>query len=219
MQTIIQLDNVTAGYDGQPEIKNISLTVADRDFIGIIGPNGGGKTTLIRVILGLLHPMTGSLHYYHNGTETKRIKMGYLPQYNAIDKSFPISVYDTILSGLNGDKPLFSRFTTEHHRQVARTIEKMQLGDFAQRPIKALSGGELQRVLMARAVVSQPEVLVLDEPNTYIDRHFKQQMYDMLGRFNRDCAIIMVSHDIDYIRQNAKSVAYVDEVLTLNPNI
>ena len=152
----------------------------EHDFLGIIGPNGGGKTTLIRLILGLKKPMKGQLSFYKEGKPVKHLTMGYLPQYNAIDPDFPISVEEVVLSGLSNQKKLFHPFTAKHHLMVSETLEKMQLYELRNRAIGTLSGGQLQRVLLARAIVSHPTVLVLDEPNTYIDRHFQTQIYEML---------------------------------------
>lgn len=199
MHEIIRIGNVTAGYDGRAQINNVTLNVAERDFVGIIGPNGSGKTTLLRVILGLLKPMSGKVEYYRDGHRTNHLSMGYLPQYNAIDHDFPISVGDAVLSGLCGTKPLWGRFKHEHYEMAGRALQFMGIADLARRPIKALSGGQLQRVLLARAIAARPEVLVLDEPDTYIDRQFKDQMHRLLAEINRNCAIIMVSHDREYI--------------------
>lgn len=203
MHEIIRLDKVTAGYEGRPQISGVSLSVNERDFIGITGPNGGGKTTLLRVILGLLRPMEGTVEYFRDGQKTSQLRMGYLPQYNAIDRDFPISVYDTVLSGLCGTKPLWGRFNSKHHDMVANALRFTDTDSLAQRPIKALSGGQLQRVLLARAIVARPEVLVLDEPDTYIDRQFKERMHSLLAEIHRECAIIMVSHDREYIASAA----------------
>ena len=206
MHEIICLNGVTAGYEGRAQITGMSMSVAERDFVGITGPNGSGKTTLLRVILGLLKPMSGSVEYYRGGHKVAHLRMGYLPQYNAIDHDFPISVYDTVLSGLCGTKPLWGRFKREHRDMADRAISAMGIDDISQRPIKALSGGQLQRVLLARAIVAKPEVLVLDEPDTYIDRQFKDQMHSLLAGINNDCAIVMVSHDREYIASAARHV-------------
>ena len=217
MHPIITLDNITAGYDGRAQVRNATVSVDKCGYLGIIGPNGGGKTTLVRVILGLLRPMSGTVRYFRDGLETPHLKIGYLPQHNSIDRDFPISVYETVLSGLNGEKRLFGKFTRKHHDMAAETMRMMALDGMGDRPIKALSGGELQRVLTARAIVAHPEALVLDEPDTYIDPQFKEQMHNMLATINRNCAIIMVSHDTDYIKTNAKTVAWVNETLTIMP--
>lgn len=143
----------------------------------------------------------------------EQLSIGYLPQYSTIDKDFPISVREVVLSGLNGSGQWFRRFSAEQHVQVRRTLQRMELESLSERPIGVLSGGQLQRVLLARAIVSQPEVLILDEPNTYIDKRFQEQMYQTLSDINRDCAIIIVSHDIATVIDNAKHVACVNRTL------
>jgi zinc transport system ATP-binding protein len=198
--------------------------------VGSIGPNGGGKTTLMRLILGLMKPTEGTIRYFRkvkdesgetvldeNGKakveETKEISMGYLPQYNQLDKQFPISVYEVVLAGLSKTKGLFSRYTQAQHQQVLDTLKRMQLTEFKDRHIAALSGGQLQRVLLARAIVSKPDVVILDEPNTYIDRRFQKQMYEMLEQINKECAIIIVSHDVAEVLNNVKHIACVNQHL------
>ena len=126
---IIQLTDISASYDEKTVLSHVNLTVYERDFLGVIGPNGGGKTTLIKIILGLLKPASGSVRFYKNEKEVPEIAMGYLPQYNSIDKKFPISVYEVVLSGLNKQKSLFHRYTPEQHELVSRIIARMGLED------------------------------------------------------------------------------------------
>ena len=210
---LIQIEHLSAGYDQKQVLQDVNLTVYQDDYLGIIGPNGGGKTTLMRLILGLKKPTDGNIKFYKDGKEVKEITMGYLPQYNDLDKEFPISVYEVVLSGLSKTKGLFSRYTKAQHQQVLDTLERMQLADLKDRHIGALSGGQLQRVLLARAIVSKPDVVILDEPNTYIDRRFQKQMYEMLEQINQDCAIIIVSHDIAEVLNNVKHIACVNHHL------
>ena len=124
---IIQLTDISASYDEKTVLSHVNLTVYERDFLGVIGPNGGGKTTLIKIILGLLKPASGSVRFYKNEKEVPEIAMGYLPQYNSIDKKFPISVYEVVLSGLNKQKSLFHRYTPEQRELVSRIIARMGL--------------------------------------------------------------------------------------------
>lgn len=215
---LLAVHDVCAGYEGKTVLENVSLNVFQGDFIGVIGPNGGGKTTLMRVMLGLHKPTAGRVTYYQNGRETSEITMGYLPQYTQIDRKFPISVYDVVLTGLGKQKPRFRPFTNAQHQQVKDTLEQMGLDSLSREPIEALSGGQLQRVLLARALVSNPDILILDEPNTYIDRRFQEQMYTMLDNINRHCAIVMVSHDVGSVLQNVKSVACVNRTLHYHPD-
>ena len=127
MNPIIQINGLCAGYDGKTVLNQVDLAVYEKDFLGIIGPNGGGKTTLIKCILGLHHPLQGHVRFYKNGQEVSEITMGYLPQYNNIDKKFPISVYEVVLSGLSKQKSLFRRYSKEQHEQARQMIVRMGL--------------------------------------------------------------------------------------------
>ena len=180
-EPLIQLTGISAAYDRKQVLTDVNLTVYEKDFLGVIGPNGGGKTTLMKVILGLLKPVHGTIRFFRHGKEVPEVSIGYLPQYNHIDKKFPISVYEVVLSGLNKQKSLFSRFTAEQHRQVERTIARMGLEGLEQRAIGQLSGGQLQRALLGRAIVSCPQLIILDEPNTYIDKRFEAKLYSVNG--------------------------------------
>mgnify|MGYP002511624356 FL=1 len=122
---LIQITDLSASYDNKTVLSHINLTVYEQDFLGVIGPNGGGKTTLVKTILGLHQPDKGQIRFFQDGKETEEINMGYLPQYNSIDKKFPISVYEVVLSGLSKQKSLFKRYTREHHEQVRRIIAQM----------------------------------------------------------------------------------------------
>jgi len=215
---VIRLSGISAAYGEKTVLHDVSLTVYENDFLGIIGPNGGGKTTLIKVILGLLKPTEGTLRFYLEGKEADHITMGYLPQYNAIDRKFPISVEEVILSGLNSRKTLMGRFKAEHKEKVRDIISRMGLDGLNKRPIGQLSGGQLQRALLGRAVVSDPQVVILDEPSTYIDKQFEARLYELLAEINKDCAIILVSHDIGTVLQNVKSIACVNESLDYHPD-
>ncbi|MGN0281613.1 MAG: metal ABC transporter ATP-binding protein [Prevotella sp.] len=219
MSAIITLQNATAGYDGRPQIVDVSLDIQQRDFVGIVGPNGGGKTTLLRVILKLLPTMKGEVTYWRNGMTTKQLSIGYLPQYSNIDREFPITVEDTVLQGLNGNKGLFTKFNATHRDKVHEALCRLKIEDLAQNTIKELSGGQLQRVLFARAIVGNPEVLVLDEPNTYIDQDSELMMRRLVNELNQRCAIVMVSHDTDYIKSVATKLVEVNEKVTIRHSI
>ena len=218
MNSIIQINGLSAGYDGKTVLHQVDLAVYEKDFLGIIGPNGGGKTTLIKCILGLHQPSEGSIRFYKNGQEIPDMNMGYLPQYNTIDKKFPISVYEVILSGLSKQKSIFRRYSKEQHEQVRQMIARMGLEGMEERSIGSLSGGQLQRALLGRALVSNPEVVILDEPNTYIDKRFEAKLYSLLEEINRERAIILVSHDIGTVLKNVKTIACVNETVHYHPH-
>ena len=215
---IIQISGLYAAYEEKTVLSHVDLTVYERDFLGIIGPNGGGKTTLIKSILGLHQPQKGKIHFYKNGKEVPEINMGYLPQYNNIDKKFPISVYEVILSGLSKQKSIFQRYSNEQHELVRQMIIQMGLEGMDKRAIGELSGGQLQRALLGRALVSNPEVIILDEPNTYIDKRFEAKLYSLLEEINKERAIILVSHDIGTILKNVKTIACVNETVHYHPH-
>lgn len=215
--SIIKIENLSAGYDRKTVLHDINLEISEKDFLGIIGPNGGGKTTLMKVILGLLKPSEGKITFYDNGMPVEQLEIGYLPQYNSIDKKFPISIYEVILSGLNRQKSLFSRFTKEHHERVKETISMMGLEGMGNKPIGQLSGGQMQRALLGRAIVSNPKAIILDEPNTYIDKRFEARLYSLLEEINKQRAVILVSHDIGSVLQTVKSIACVNGTLDYHP--
>lgn len=215
---LIQITDLSASYDNKTVLSHINFTVYEQDFLGVIGPNGGGKTTLVKTILGLHQPDKGQIRFYRKGKETPEINMGYLPQYNSIDKKFPISVYEVVLSGLSKQKSLFKRYSKEQHEQVRQIIARMGLEGYEDRAIGQLSGGQLQRAMLGRALVSNPEVVILDEPNTYIDKRFEAKLYELLEEINQERAIILVSHDIGTVLQNVKTIACVNETLDYHPD-
>lgn len=222
-QAIIEIKNLSAGYDGRTVLQDVNLTVYERDFLGIIGPNGGGKTTLIKCILGLLKPTSGEITFTSCREKDCRpadrpFTMGYLPQYSSIDKKFPITIEEVVLSGLSSQKPLTSRFTANQREKARQVIARMGLEGMEERAIGTLSGGQLQRALLGRAIVSDPEVVILDEPSTYIDKRFEARLYELLAEINKECAIILVSHDIGTVLQQVKSIACVNETLDYHPD-
>ena len=213
MEKLVEIINMSASYQSKSVLKDVSLEVWRNDFLGIIGPNGGGKTTLLKVILGLMKPVSGEISFFENNKSVPSLKIGYLPQINPIDKRFPISVFEVISSGLAGEKPLFKNFTTQQKERVNELIIKMGLVNFSKRAIGELSGGQLQRALLARAIVSRPRLLILDEPNTYVDKKIELQFYELLGEISEKTAVILVSHDIGTLLPMVKNVACVNETL------
>lgn len=203
-ETLISLHNVSVGWDHRTVLRNISFDVARGDFIAITGPNGGGKTTLLRILLGLLKPDTGTVTRVAGD-----LRIGYLPQKNKIDSNFPVSVRDVITSGLLGIK-ISAEEKAARYRQV---VEQMGLTEHADRPIGLLSGGQLQRALLGRAIISQPRLLVLDEPLSYIDKHFEARLYELIDQLRRDTTIVLVSHEMSKISAMANRHFIVDQTL------
>jgi zinc transport system ATP-binding protein len=215
MNKLIEIKNVTAAYGAKTVLRNITVDLYEGDFLGIIGPNGGGKTTLLKIILGLLPAASGSVHFYREGKEAPFLKIGYLPQINQIDKKFPISVSEVIASGLVSEKRLFRTFNARQQERIHDMIRQMGLEDLSTRPIGELSGGQLQRVLLGRSIVSSPEVLILDEPSSYVDKRFESHFYHLLEEINKESAIILVSHDIGAVLPLVKNIACVNETLRI----
>jgi len=218
MNSVIRINGLCAGYNGKNILSHVDLNVYERDFLGVIGPNGGGKTTLVKCILGLHQPNEGEIRFYKNGQEVHDINMGYLPQYNNIDRKFPISVYEVVLSGLSKQKSIFRKYSSNQHDAVRQIISRMGLEGLEDRAIGALSGGQLQRALLGRALVSNPEVVILDEPDTYIDKRFETKLYSLLEEINKERAIILVSHDIGTVLKNVKTIACVNETVHYHPH-
>lgn len=213
MNKLIELRGITAGYGEKTVLRDLSLDVWEDDFLGIIGPNGGGKTTLLKVILGLLTPQSGTIRFFDKDEEVSGLKIGYLPQINRIDKKFPISVGEVVASGLSSEKPLFRAFNKQQNERIEEVIGLMGLDGLFTWPIGELSGGQLQRVLLGRAIVSRPQVLVLDEPNAYVDKQFESRFNQLLETINKETAIILVSHDIGTILSLVKNIACINESL------
>lgn len=214
MNKLLEIRNLSVGYEDRPYVlKNINLDVQADDFLGIIGPNGGGKTTLLKTLLGLVKPTSGSISYFSNNKKKDKINIGYLPQINQIDKKFPISVFDVILSGLTIRRHIFSSYSKEQKEKALRVATHMGLQDLISRPIGALSGGQLQRTLLGRAIIDNPDLLVLDEPNSYVDKRFETDFYKLLEEINKKTAIILVSHDVGTVVSLVKNIACVNEGL------
>lgn len=211
MKKLVELKNVDAGYEGKVVLRQINLDIFQHDFIGIIGPNGGGKTTLLKVILGLIPVLSGSINYYFNGdTKGKIRKIGYLPQFSDVDKKFPISVWDVTLSGLMCQEKFLYGYTRQDKEKAKSLLDDLGLSKKIHSQIGELSGGQLQRAFLARAIISSPELLILDEPGTYVDNRFEQELYNMLLEMNKKIAILLVSHDIGTISSYIKTIACVN---------
>jgi zinc transport system ATP-binding protein len=203
---LLSLSGIKAGYEGVLALESVHLEIRDGDFIGMIGPNGGGKSTLLRIILGLIKPYAGSISY-RGSNNPKSIRIGYLPQQNRIDPSFPVRVIDVVMSG-SGRK---SERKLRH-----RAMEKLDIAGIshkAEAMIGDLSGGQMQRVLIARALLTEPELLLLDEPDTFVDSSFEKDLHELLQSLNQHMAILMVSHDAGMISANVKTIACVNRYL------
>lgn len=218
MNKLIDIRDLCVGYENKPNVlNNVNLTVYEDDFLGIIGPNGGGKTTLVKAMLGLIKPTKGTIIFFENGEKVNSLNIGYLPQVNQIDRKFPITVGDVILSGLTPKGKIFKRYSSEDKEKVSDVSRQMGVEDLLSRPIGELSGGQLQRVLLGRAIIDNPKLIILDEPNSYVDKRFETNFYKLLAEINKKIAIILVSHDIGTIISMVKNIACVNGDLHYHP--
>lgn len=207
---IVKLEDVWVNYNGATALENIDLSIEQNDFLGIIGPNGGGKTTLLKVILGLVTPSHGSVSILGQPPQSGRNNIGYVPQHNLFDRDFPISVWDAALMGRCGRTGLLKRYNREDKTATRDALETVHMLDHRDRQMGKLSGGEQQRVLIARALVAEPKILLLDEPTASVDSTMQTEFYEILKRLKQRMAIVLVSHDI-----SAVSV-HVDKIACLN---
>ena len=211
MAYLVKIESLSASYGANLVLENINFSVNENDFIGIIGPNGGGKTTLLRVILGLLKPVSGKISYNNDLLNSKSI--GYLPQMSTGDTNYPVTVKDIILSGLMIRKGIASRMSLSDKHKAELVIEELGLSGMAGSTINELSGGQMQRVFLGRAIIGEPRLLILDEPGNFVDSNFESDFYEKLRILNKRMAILMVSHDVGTISAHIKSFACVNRTL------
>ena len=208
---IITVKGLWAGYDGEAVIEDIDFEMFPGDYVGLIGPNGGGKTTLLRVILGLLPIMRGSVRVLGQSPALAREHLGYVPQVSKSDRDFPISVWDVVRMGLPKRGFLqANRLNASEKAEIERALSQADVLDLAKRSFNQLSGGQRQRVLIARALVTDPKILVLDEPTASIDSQSTARLYDLLAELNQHLSILLVSHDLMAISTYVKTIGCVN---------
>jgi zinc transport system ATP-binding protein len=216
MSYLFEIKSVSVAYDNVIALKDVSLKVNENDYIGVIGPNGGGKTTLLKVILGLIKPENGTITF--NRELINGSGIGYLPQLSTGDITYPVSVTDVILSGLMIYKKIISRMSLSDRKRAGEVIEELGLRDVARSSLSELSGGQLQKVFLGRAIIGNPILLLLDEPGNFVDSNFEIEFYEKLKDLNKRMAILMVSHDIGMISAHVKSFACVNKGLHYHPS-
>ena len=208
MNNILEIKNLSFFYNKSKVLENINLDIKKDDFIAIIGPNGGGKSTLLKLILGLLKPKTGEI----NSTYDKN-SIGYVPQNTNLNINFPITSLEVVLMGhIGGKKPLFG-YSKEELNCAKNSLEKVGMLDFSNTKIGNLSGGQRQRVFIARALCANPKIMLLDEPTASIDVQGQAEVYELLKQLNKTMCIVVVSHDISVLLNYAKNVAHVNKNL------
>jgi zinc transport system ATP-binding protein len=216
IKPLIHINHLTFAWDREPVLEEIDMKIFDNDFIGMIGPNGGGKTTLIKAILGLIQPQKGKIYFREDLPRSKR-PIGYLPQLKQLDRNFPITVQDVVRSGsLMRHIPF--KHSEEEKSRVIGLLQEMEIAGLKKKAIGELSGGEMQRVFLCRALISDPKLLILDEPGTYVDNRFGKEIFEKLRELNERMAVLLVSHDTDMVSEYAKSIVYLDHTLIPYPD-
>lgn len=210
---INKIEHLSVQYEGREALRDVNISFYEDDFVGIIGPNGGGKSSLVKSILGLI-PHSGTIEF--GGTLEGRHRIGYMPQLNAFDKNFPISVSELIMSGLQSSKGL-RRYNRSDRCKVEGVLEMLDIKHLSNKQIGELSGGELQRALLGRAIISDPKLLILDEPANFVDNQFEGELYALLERLSQQMAIIIVSHDVGTITSLVRSVVCVNRTVHRHP--
>lgn len=209
----IEVKNVSVYYDSVCALRNVNLKVKHKDFLGILGPNGGGKTTLLKTLLGLIKPTEGEVKIGKGGL------IGYVPQYTNFNKDFPISVLDVVLMGLLPKRmKWFHKYLKKDIDKAENIMKELNIFEFKDRQISQLSGGQMQKVLIARALVMEPTILLLDEPTASIDANAKTEIYALLKELNEKMTIIIVSHDVGVISSYITSVACINKTLHQHEN-
>jgi zinc transport system ATP-binding protein len=207
---VVSLQHIRVSYGDVPALEDVTLSILQHDFLGIIGPNGGGKSTLLKVLLGLVKPDSGSVTIFGKAPEQARSRIGYVSQRPSFDRDFPASVHDVVIMGRYVRAGLGRRYSREDRYAAEKALARVGMQDCGNKQIGQLSGGQQQRVFVARALVAEPELLLLDEPTASIDPTMQTEFYELLGELKRSLTVVMVSHDI-----GAVSV-YVDKIACLN---
>ncbi|AGW37707.1 ABC transporter, ATP-binding protein [Chlamydia pecorum PV3056/3] len=215
MKYSIRAENLSFRYlPREPKVVDtVSFDVHEGDFIGIIGPNGGGKSTLVKLIIGFLQPTEGNIHVAYSDSHTP-YTIGWVPQHFAYDSHFPISVQDVVLSGRLATLPWHGRYQKADYAAVEKALDTVSLSHNLHTCFSHLSGGQMQRVLLARALVSHPKILILDEPTTNIDADNQQKILQILKKINASCTILMVTHDLHHTTHFFNKVFYMNKTLT-----
>ena len=204
----VEITDVSFSYStSNPVLKNITLRVDRGDFLAIIGPNGGGKTTLLRLILGILKPAEGRIRVFGTSPENALGSIGYVPQLTSTGSNFPASALDVVLMGRLHDSSLFRSYSKTDRKKAIEKLEIMRIDDLADVQLEKLSGGQKQRVFIARALVGEPELLLLDEPVASVDPANQENFFHLLNDLNKKVTIILVTHDVGAVSSFVKSIA------------
>ena len=210
---LVEVRDVTFGYGREVVLDHVRLDIQGNDFLAIIGPNGGGKTTLLKVMLGLLRPWSGEVVWRLPSGGDPRGRVGYVPQFSTFDKDFPLRIQDMVLMGRLGRRSLLRPYGREDRAAADRALERLGLRSVARAHVSEISGGQLQRALIARALVADPEILFLDEPTASIDAESRETLRDLLVDLNRSIPVVVVTHDVTSLASMVRRIACINRKL------
>jgi len=214
---VVEMADVWFSYDGLNVLEGVGLEIRRGDFVSMVGPNGGGKTTLLKLMLGLLRPGRGRVRVLGLPPDRARPRVGYTPQFALFDSKFPVSVMDVVLMGRLGRASEMGPYRNNDRRAAADAMNEVGLYDLRRRPFAALSGGQRQRVLIARALASEPELLLLDEPTASLDIRVETEFYELLRTLNERLTIVLASHDVAFVSQFVRTVVCVKRKVSVHP--
>ncbi|OPY79936.1 MAG: High-affinity zinc uptake system ATP-binding protein ZnuC [Syntrophus sp. PtaU1.Bin005] len=217
--SVVTFQNVSFSYGGAPILEDVNFTIQERTFMSIVGPNAGGKSTLLKLMLGLLKPSRGTIEVFGLPPEKARTRIGYMPQYVQFDPDFPVSVLDVVLMGRLGvGKSLrFGPYGKADRAMALEALRRLEMDNACHRPFSALSGGQRQRVLIARAMAAEPELLLLDEPTSNVDMAVETELFELLHAMSESIAVVVVSHDLGFVSQYVESVICVNRRVKVHP--
>jgi len=213
----IQIKDLDFSYGHISVLEQANLTISDKEFVCIVGPNGGGKTTLLKLLLGLLEPQSGSVSMFGEAPSIGRKWIGYLPQYASLDAKFHVTALDVVLMGRLGKTRGLGPYSKGDRTAALDMLERVGLSQLSKRPLAALSGGQRQRVLIARALVSNPKLLLLDEPTSSLDDYVERELYDLLQELNKEMTVAVVTHDISFVSRYVEKVICVNRQVHVHP--
>jgi len=216
-EPVIRLEGVSFSYNGNRVLEGADLAIGERDFAYIVGPNGGGKTTLLKLMLGILQPEKGSVRVLGMAPERARQRLGYVPQSYDYDALFPVRVIDVVLMGRINRSRLGGPYRRPDREAAREALRQVEMSDFCARPLASLSGGQRQRVLIARALAGEPEVLLMDEPTASLDLKVETELFELLRALNRHLTVVMVSHDVGFVSEFVTKVICVNRRVFVHP--
>ncbi len=214
---IIRIRDVDFSYNGSLILEDVDLNIQSGDFVSIVGPNGGGKTTLLKIILGLLKPTRGTVELFGSNPSRSKKRVGYMPQHAKFDFHFPVSVMDVVLMGRLAQSRGIGPYSRLDKQVCLEKLELVKLRNEARSSFSSLSGGQRQRVLIARALACEPALLLLDEPTSNLDMGIENEIYELLRQLNKSITIVMVSHDLGYVSRYVQRVVCVKKRVVTHP--